>query len=441
MQIEIRKAHRILWVLFFFTSGAHAQSLTDFRLIPVDSGWSANSVNATSFRKNSLITWKNYQFISYYNARQEVVVGRRSLDSEQWESRVTPFKGNALDAHNSISIMVDGEGYVHLAWDHHNNSLRYAKSTTPASLDFAADVMVGTNENTITYPEFFRLKNGNLLFLYRDGGSGRGNLIMNEYDVRTKSWRRTHELLIDGEGQRSAYWQACVDNLGTVHLSWVWRENPDVASNHDMCYAMSKDNGRTWTKRNGKRYTLPITATTAEYTTLIPQNSDLINQTSMCADEKGNPIIATYWRQKDSTTPQYHIIYARSRKWKVRELRVHTEPFSLSGIGTKSIPISRPQVLATNSGRKASALILFRDEERNNKISAIMLPRISSRRYSVHDLAELSTGRCEPSYDSEAWSERRIISIFVQPVQQPDLEGYAGASSSLVYVLNGTLQK
>jgi hypothetical protein len=441
MHIDVRKAHQIVWALFFLTTVTPAQSLKDFRLVPVDSGWAATSVNATSFRKNSLITWNNYQFISYYNTKQEVVVGRRHLDNEQWELKTTPFKGNALDAHNSISIMIDGEGYVHLAWDHHNDSLHYVKSTTPASLEFEPAMMIGRNENSVTYPEFYRLKNGNLLFLYRDGGSGRGNLVMNEYNIRTRSWGRLHDLLIDGEGQRSAYWQACIDAFGTMHISWVWRESPDVASNHDMCYAMSKDNGRTWMRRNGKEYDLPINAATAEYTTFIPQNSDLINQTSMSADEKGNPIIATYWRTKDSTTPQYHVIYSRRKKWRVRELPTRTTAFSLSGIGTKSIPMSRPQVLVMKSGRKALVLILFRDEERGNKVSAIIIPRLAGGTFKVLDLAELPVGKFEPTYDSEAWKERRIVSIFVQPVQQYDAEGYAGTLSSLVYVLNGAFRE
>ena len=97
--------------------------------------------------------------------------------------------------------------------------------------------------------------------------------------------------LIDGEGKRNAYWQACVDDKNIIHISWVWRESPDVASNHDLCYARSKDGGVTWENSRGKKYQLPINATTAEYAWHIPQNSELINQTSMSADKSGNPII------------------------------------------------------------------------------------------------------------------------------------------------------
>lgn len=90
--------------------------------------------------------------------------------------------------------------------------------------------------------------------------------------------------LIDGQNKRNAYWQTCIDEKGTIHVSWVWRETPDVSSNHDMCYACSKDGGITWQKSTGEKYTLPITAATAEYAVRIPQKSELINQTSMATE-------------------------------------------------------------------------------------------------------------------------------------------------------------
>ncbi|MGO8055575.1 BNR-4 repeat-containing protein, partial [Rhizobium leguminosarum] len=61
---------------------------------------------------------------------------------------------------------------------------------------------------------------------------------------------------------------------------------------HDICYARSKDGGKTWEKSSGEKYQSPITAANAEYALRIPQKSELINQTSMFADAQGNPYIA-----------------------------------------------------------------------------------------------------------------------------------------------------
>jgi hypothetical protein len=264
------------------------------RLIDVDLGWANNSVNTVVFRKNSLVSFKDTQFIAYYNSDRHVVVGKRKIGTNKWLLKQTPYIGNTNDAHNTISIMVDGQGYLHMAWDHHNHPLRYCRSISPGSLELTEKMaMTGETEQKVSYPEFHKLPNGNLLFFYRDGGSGQGNLVINRYDVRSKKWERLHSNLIDGEGQRNAYWQAFVDSKGTIHISWVWRESPDVASNHDMGYARSTDGGKTWMKSTGQKYQLPIIAPSAEYACKIPQKSELINQTSMFADASGRVYIAT----------------------------------------------------------------------------------------------------------------------------------------------------
>ena len=59
-------------------------------------------------------------------------------------------------------------------------------------------------------------------------------------------------MLLDGQGQRNAYWQVAIDPQGSVHLSWVWRETPDVATNHDLGYAKSTDGGLTWQTSTGE---------------------------------------------------------------------------------------------------------------------------------------------------------------------------------------------
>lgn len=401
----------------------------------VGEGWANNSVNAVVFRKNSLVTQGDTQYVAYYDAERYLVLGKRTLGSTQWTTRRTPWQGNAADAHNAISIMVDGAGYLHVSWDHHNNPLRYARSIAPGSLELGAkQSMTGADENEVSYPEFHRLPNGNLLFFYRLGGSGRGDLIINRYDVSTQRWTRLHTNLISGEGKRNAYWQAFLDHRGTLHVSWVWRESPDVASNHDMAYARSRDGGVTWERSDGTPYALPINAASAEYALRIPQNSELINQTSMAADSEGRPYIASYWRDAGSLVPQYHVIYHTGAAWQVRALDFRKTPFTLGGQGTKRIPISRPQIMVG----KAGALLVFRDEERGSKVSVASTGDIARGAWQVQDLTSTSVGAWEPSYDTELWRRHGMLSLFVQNVQQVDGEGQAIVPPSAVTVLDWT---
>src|SRR5687768_11742968 len=204
--------HLIFLLFIFFTYTAKGQTNGSMSLTEVDSGWAGNSENTVVFRKNSVVTFKDTQFISFYDKDAYVMLGKRRQGNKQWILKRTTYKGNVSDAHNSISIMVDGDGYLHLAWDHHNNPLNYAKSMTPLSLEMSEKTkMTGKNESSVTYPEFYKMPGGDLLFFYRDGGSGKGNLVINKYDIKTKQWLQLHSNLIDGEGKRNAYWQACID--------------------------------------------------------------------------------------------------------------------------------------------------------------------------------------------------------------------------------------
>lgn len=433
------RANRLCWFLgLFLLAGplAIAQGTSSATLIPLGKGWAGNSVNAVAFRKNSLTTWGDTQFVAYYDSAGSVVLGKRQLTSTDWTLRTTHLKGNVKDAHNSISLMVDGRGFVHLAWGHHNTPLKYARSAAPASLEVVEiPAMTGLNESRVTYPEFHQTPSGDLLFLYRDGESGRGNLVLKSYDAAGQRWQNLHAILIDGEGKRNAYWQAFIDKAGTVHLSWVWRETADVASNHDLCYARSKDGGVTWEKSSGEKYAIPITENAAEYALRIPQNHELINQTSMAADDEGNPYIASYWRTPGSSVPQYHLVYLHGSQWQDVSLDFRSTAFSLSGLGTRKIPLARPQLMVKGKGASAAAVMVFRDAERGAKASAVRIESIVEKRWSVIDLLPDSWGAWEPTYDTELWKSKGILHLFVQRVAQADAEGLTTLAPQQAYVL------
>ena len=61
--------------------------------------------------------------------------------------------------------------------------------------------MTGKLESQVSYPEFYKISDSNLMFFYRDGGSGQGNLVIDQYDANTQSWTQLHSNLIDGEGK------------------------------------------------------------------------------------------------------------------------------------------------------------------------------------------------------------------------------------------------
>ena len=426
----------VAFVCLLAVGSTAAQNPVKTRAVRVDDGWAGNSVNTVIFRKNALCTFQNLQYTSYYNIAGYVMLGKRKIGSKKWTLVNTGFKGDITDAHRSISIITDGDGYLHLSWDHHGNKLHYSKSKMPGTLQMEPEqAMTGIAETNVTYPEFYTLKNGHLLFLYRDGSSGKGNLVINRYDVMTKQWKQLHSNLVDGERKRNAYWQACVDVKGTIHISWVWRESPDVASNHDLCYAKSEDGGITWSNSSNQVYTLPVTAATAEYISRIPQKSELINQTSMFADKEGHPFIASYWKEPGDSVPQYHVVYNINGTWVTKNTGFRKTAFTLSGAGTKRIPISRPQIISFKNGEQQSIALLFRDEERGSKVSMALCTDLEKNKWQVSDLYNAYTGSWEPLYDTELWKNKQQLHLFVQHTEQADGEGKTNTAPQPVMVL------
>lgn len=402
------------------------------KLVPVAEGYSSTSVNNAVFRNSSLCTCGDTQYVAFYDPDGYLTLGSRKLGTDYWTLRRSQYKGNVADAHNVISIAVDGNGVLHASFDHHGSPLNYCRSVAPGSLELGTpEPMVGKDEDNVTYPEFYPLADGDLIGVYRDGASGRGNLVMNRYDTKTGKWTRLHDNLIDGENERNAYWQLCTDADGTIHLSWVWRETWLVETNHDLCYARSTDGALTWQKSDGSPQPLPITAENAEYAWRIPQNSELINQTSMSTDRHGNPFIVTYWRDSDSHVPQYRLVYHDSSGWHTDQIGERNGEFSLSGGGTKMIPISRPRLLTDG----VRAYCFFRDTERGSRVSMASTPEIGRKPWTITDLTDFSVDAWEPTLDASLWNSRGIANIFVQECHQGDGERTVPSAPTMVYVL------
>lgn len=401
------------------------------KLVPIAPGHARNTINTTIFSQ-PVASYQDTQYVAFYDAEGRVVLARRRLGSDEWEVRRTPYSGNIKDAHNGIALGIDGNGILHMSWDHHRHPLRYVRSLRPGSLDLTEKLpMTGTTEAGVTYPEFFRLPGGDLLFLYRDGGSGRGNTILKRYDHRAGAWRPVQEPLIHGEGARNAYTnRLLIGRDGVWHLSWVWRELGDASTNHDICYAKSDDEGRTWKKSGGEVYRLPITVANAEVVHPVPLKSDLINTTTMALDSRGRPLIATWWRPKGMDGPQYHLIWFDGLRWQVERIGRRNAPFSLSGGGTRSILLSRPLVL---TGARDEVYVIFRAEDRGNRVS---LARSRDRRnWRFEDLTTDPLDRWEPTHDRDLWDSRRILHLFHQRVGQQDGEKWADLPPQMVSVL------
>ncbi|MFN9719543.1 MAG: BNR repeat-containing protein [Planctomycetota bacterium] len=408
-------------------------------VIPIAPGWARTKVNATIFRRDAVCSLGDRQVVSFYDSDGHLVLAERQFHSTEWRVSRTPLTGRVQDAHNGISMALDGAGLLHLAWDHHGHPLNYSRTS-------AADVLIpdppltmtGTLEQKVTYPEFYRLSNGDLLFFYRDGSSGNGNLVLNRYLARERRWQRLHDNLIDGEGQRNAYWQVAVDFNDVIHLSWTWRETGDVVTNHDICYAVSRDTGLTWQKTHGEACKVPITEADAEYAATIPQNSELANQTSMTTDASGRPVIANFWRDQPDAVPQYRLVWHNGSEWVTRQVGRRTTNFYRRGGGTKRPPVSRPLVLMNQASGSSMCCVLFRDIEFGGCIVAATTTDMLNGPWQFTKLTTESVGQADPMIDANAWKTKGEIHLLTQFVGQGDGEKEEDVQPQMVQLIEWT---
>jgi hypothetical protein len=91
-------------------------------------------------------------------------------------------------------------------------------------------------------------------------------------------------------------------------------------------------------------------------------------------------------------------------------------PFSLSGGGSRRIPVSRPQVLFSESNQTIH--VIFRDRELNNRICVASARLNEQMNWKINTIPDIDVGQWEPTYDTELWKREEKLHLFVQKVGQ-----------------------
>jgi hypothetical protein len=312
------------------------------QVIPIDKVWAGQPVGF------GLLTSGNRQYIAYYNANRNMVVGQRNLSDDKFVLTTLPITTRATaggtstilgwDSHNSVTLGIDPEGYLHLSGNMHVHPITYFKGTKPNDISSLVQEMkmVGTEEARCTYPHFMNTREGELIFHYRDGASGSGNEIYNLYDTKTKTWKRLLDTpLTDGLGLMNAYQTQptlLADNW--YHVYWVWRDTPDCSSNHDLSYIKSPDL-KTWYNAFGDKVQLPVSIMNKSVIVdPIPVKGGIINlAASLCFDQKGQPIFA-YHKYDAAGNLQFYTARLAGKKWEIKQLTDWNYRWEFSGGGS-----------------------------------------------------------------------------------------------------------
>ena len=310
--------------------------------IKIDSVWAGHPVGFC------LYTHGNRQYIAYYNAERRTVVGQRNLNENEFQLHVLPATSRETaggtstvvgwDSHNFVTLGIDKKGFIHLSGNVHVHPLTYFRSTKPNDISTLEQIfkMVGTEEQRTTYPHFMLTKEGELLYHYRDGGSGNGNEIYNSYNCETKTWKRLLDTpLTDGQGLMNAYQtQPTIMKDGWYHMYWVWRDTPDCSTNHDLSYMKSPDL-KNWFDAFGEPIQLPATLSQKSLIVdPIPVEGGIINLAAkLLLDENNSPVFIYHKFDKNGNT-QFYSAQIQDKKWIYKQITNWDYRWFFSGNGS-----------------------------------------------------------------------------------------------------------
>lgn len=336
-----------LGIAFYY--GCAAEEPRVIERVDVENVWTGHPVG---FR---LLTHRDHQFVAYYNAKREMTVASRKLGETKWTiQRLSSITG--WDPHNYVTMALDGDEYLHVSGNMHNDTLVYFRSEKPLDVTSIKPVhrMTGKAEDRVTYPNFLYDTKGRLLFMYRNGTSGDGERLVNIYDEEKRSWKRLIEtpLLNGRERSMNAYPSGPIKGPdGRFHLVWTWRNTGDAQTNHDISYARSSDFVH-WETAGGKPVSLPITPDNKNVTVdPIPPNNGLINMGHKVSFDKAGRPVVIYHKYDSQGHSQVFLARWEKNAWKIRPASSWTTRWKFGGHGSLPLEVSGGPLVTLPDGR------------------------------------------------------------------------------------------
>ena len=444
------------------------------------------AINGQAFQGDGITSFNGYQYATHFvtdrpaaepEPRFYLAVARRKVDGGAWEVvnlPDSPFKNGTgrkpkpWDCHNTPSIGVcAGDGSIHLAYDHHDNLLRYratapgvATDPTNASWDASlfkaetAELLAGEPVTTVTYPAFVRTPTGGLQLAMRRGFSGNGSWWLYDYSAERHAWVGGRQYDDGTVGQyaavdppsptRCAYpndWTYGPD--GRLHVTFAWREGKANGSNHDLNYAYSDDGGASWKSNAGqliadtrvdessavpKRITIDSPGLVVQP---LPITSSLMNTQGQAVDGAGR-IHALMWH-RDSAKPQaadavwdavgssyFHYWRDQSGTWK----RGAIPSESGAPIGCRPRLVfdkddNAVAVYTLRSGHSAGTTDIYFNEG-----DLVIATASAKSKWTDWKVVHVETGPFvnEPPVDRPGLSERGVLTVMMQRSPAADLE-------------------
>lgn len=238
---------------------------------------------------------------------------------------------SAGDAHNSLSLGVDPDGFLHMVWNAHYLEFQgaYWKNTGPGDITSisVATVKGGSTGNALpagfpttwSYGKFV-LKADGLVFTARMGASGSGAQGLYEYDHTTETWGTVSNTWISF-ASGSPYMQHVHVNPDTdvMHVSFTVAEGQNTTTYRDYFYFTAERSGgagSAWTFRpriDQAPVALPITDSATFLAWATGLNRGVQVHGGLSCTEDDVPLICGYYAKdgapQDGGSNRYLITY------------------------------------------------------------------------------------------------------------------------------------
>lgn len=395
--------------------------LGNLSLLPAPADNVANC-NSLPFTQDPLATHGNRQYSVWISGpRRAPLIASRELSGGAWTEPVdlgavpgSPFTAETkLDPHHSYALGVDARGCVHVAGNDHNEPLRYARSTPGDIATWSSPPMIGSEEERVTYPAFASLPDGTLLFAYRDGRAGHGDVFLNRLTAGSERWERVGMPVAGRGGDESPYLNhLAVGRDGTLHVSGCFRGKGGAAANRDVWHMRSEDGGTTWRSAAGEPLDLPLTHATAPLVVPTPpRGSGLVNQMGMDVDGAGRPHVS-YFHYDDAGATQVALASWDGARWRSRDVAPGLSHRMETDTPIVDASVARPQIACTADG-DVWAVFRATHDGRRGRLSCIRCtPGRPLREIPLYD-GDL--GAWEPTLDSRALRERDELHLLLTP--------------------------
>jgi len=327
--------------------------------VPVDRVWSGHPVGF-AFQAH-----KGRLYAAYYDAdRRMMIASCAEASPKNWTRQALPQK-LGWDSHNYVTFTFDDRDDIHLSGNMHCHPLVYYRTAKPLDLTSFERVpqMVGTREKRCTYPQFMRGAAKELIFHYRDGGSGNGDEIYNVYDASKKQWSRLLDRpLSDGKGEMNAYFAGPkLGPDGWFHLAWVWRDNPKCETNHNLSYMRSRDLCH-WETVAGQPVVLPVSLETPDLV-VVPtarSHSGLINVGVNLGFDAEKRVIITYHKYDARGFSQIYNTRYENGMWVNHQATDWDWRWEFSGCGSVVCEVIAGAVFCGEGGKLAQTFRTLR---------------------------------------------------------------------------------